>query len=64
MRIVSHRKLKDFYETKGREDSRVALERRYHIALKAEWKSLSDVKADFLQLYKITEYGKDYKRTV
>ncbi|MDR1601562.1 MAG: type II toxin-antitoxin system HigB family toxin [Tannerella sp.] len=46
MRIVSHRKLKDFYETKGREDSRVALERWYHLVLKAEWKNLSDVKAD------------------
>jgi hypothetical protein len=36
-RIVSHKKLKDFYETKGREDSRVALERWYHTVLKAEW---------------------------
>ena len=27
MRVVSHKKLKDFYETKGCEDSRVALER-------------------------------------
>jgi mRNA interferase HigB len=47
MRIVSHRKLKEFYETAGREDSRVALERWYHVALKAEWKNLSDVKVDF-----------------
>jgi mRNA interferase HigB len=47
MRIVSHRKLKDFYEQKGREDSRVALERWYHAALKAEWKSLSDIKVEF-----------------
>ncbi|MDR2622580.1 MAG: type II toxin-antitoxin system HigB family toxin [Dysgonamonadaceae bacterium] len=47
MRIVSHRKLKDFYETKGREDSRVALERWYHAALKAEWKNLSDIKVEF-----------------
>jgi mRNA interferase HigB len=47
MRVVSHKKLKDFYETKGREDSRVALERWYHVALKAEWKCLSDVKLDF-----------------
>ena len=29
MRVVSHKKLKDFYETKGCEDSRVALERWY-----------------------------------
>ena len=47
MRIVSHRKLKEFYETKGHEDSRVALERWYDITEKAEWKSLSDIKVDF-----------------
>ncbi|KAA6301042.1 MAG: mRNA interferase HigB [Candidatus Ordinivivax streblomastigis] len=47
MRVVSHKKLKEFYETKGYEDSRVALERWYHIALKAEWKSFSDIKVDF-----------------
>jgi mRNA interferase HigB len=47
MRVVSHKRLKDFYETKGREDSRVALERWYHVALKAEWRNLSDIKVDF-----------------
>jgi mRNA interferase HigB len=47
VRIVSHKKLKEFYETKGCEDSRVTLERWYHIALKAEWKNLSDIKVDF-----------------
>ncbi|GHT10262.1 hypothetical protein AGMMS4956_01330 [Bacteroidia bacterium] len=47
MRIVSHKKLKAFFETKGHENSRVALERWYHIAQKAEWKNLSDVKVDF-----------------
>ena len=47
MRIVSHKKLKDFYEIKGHESSRVALERWYHIALRAEWKNLSEVKIDF-----------------
>jgi len=47
MRIVSHKKLKEFYESSGREDSRVALERWYHIAEKAEWKNLSDIKIDF-----------------
>ena len=35
MRVVSYKKLKDFYETKGCEDSRVALERWYDIAEKA-----------------------------
>jgi mRNA interferase HigB len=47
MRIVSHKKLKDFYEQKGREASRVSLERWYHAALKAEWKNLSDIKVEF-----------------
>ena len=47
MRIVSHKKLKEFYETKDNEDSRVALERWYHITEKAEWKNLSDIKTDF-----------------
>jgi mRNA interferase HigB len=48
MRIVSHKKLRDFYKTTvGREDSRVALERWYDIVEKAEWKNLTDIKADF-----------------
>lgn len=47
MRIVSHKKLKEFYETKGRESSRIALERWHDIAGKAKWKNLSDVKVDF-----------------
>ena len=47
MRIVSHKKLKEFYETKGHEDSRMALERWYDMAGKAEWKNLSDIKVDF-----------------
>ena len=47
MRIISHRKLKEFYEGKGNENSRVALERWYYIALKAEWHNLSEIKVDF-----------------
>ena len=47
MRIVSHKKLKEFYETKGREDSRIALERWYDIVEKVEWKNLSEIKVDF-----------------
>lgn len=47
MRIVSHKRLREFYETSGREDSRVALQRWYDIAERAGWKSLSDIKADF-----------------
>lgn len=47
MRIVSHRKLKEFFERPGREDSRVALERWYAIAEEAEWTSFSDIRTDF-----------------
>ena len=47
MRIVSHKKLKDFFETKGFENSRVALERWYDITERAEWRNLSDIKSDF-----------------
>lgn len=47
MNVVSHKRLKEFYETKGREDAKSALERWYHTALKAEWKNLSELKVDF-----------------
>lgn len=47
MRIVSHRKLKEFFQTKGNEDSKIALEKWYLIVQKAEWKNFQDIKADF-----------------
>ena len=47
MHIISHRKLKEFFETPGMEDSRIALERWYDIAQHAEWHSISDIKLDF-----------------
>lgn len=47
MRVVSHRKLKEFYETPGREDAQPALERWYELTGQAEWNSFADVKADF-----------------
>ncbi|WP_308276118.1 MULTISPECIES: type II toxin-antitoxin system HigB family toxin [Prevotella] len=47
MRIISHRKLRDFYESKGREDSKIVLERWYQIAEEAEWKNFSDIRVDF-----------------
>jgi len=47
MRIVSHRRIKEFYEKKGHENSRVALQRWYDITENAEWKNLSDIKVDF-----------------
>lgn len=47
MRIVSHRKIVEFYNKEGDGDSKVALERWYDIAEQAEWKNLSDIKLDF-----------------
>ena len=47
MRIVSHRKLVEFYSSEGHGDSQAALERWYNIAETAEWKNLSDIKVDF-----------------
>lgn len=47
MRVVFHKKIKDFFETPGREDSRVALERWYGIAENAEWHTLADIREDF-----------------
>ena len=47
MRIVSHKKLREFYETPGKEDARVALQRWYHIVSVAQWKNLGDMKVDF-----------------
>ena len=47
MRVISHRKLKEFYESSGNEDSRVALERWYDIAQSAEWHNFSEIREDF-----------------
>lgn len=47
MRIVSHKKLREFYETEGHQDSRVALERWYEIAEEAQWRNLPEMRIDF-----------------
>ena len=47
MHIISHRKLKEFYETSGMEDSKIALERWYDITEKAEWHNFAEIKEDF-----------------
>ena len=39
MRVVSQRKLKEFYETPGNEAAKVPLERWYELAENAEWKT-------------------------
>ena len=47
MRIVSHKRLKDFYSQPGREDARIPLERWYSVAEDASWQGLSDIRRDF-----------------
>ena len=47
MRIISHKRLKVVYETPGREDAKVALERWYELVEHAEWKMYSDIRDDF-----------------
>lgn len=47
MRIVSHRKLKEFYESPGRGDSKVALEHWYEVVENAQWQGFGDMKRDF-----------------
>lgn len=47
MRIVSHRRLKEFYETSGNEESRVPLERWYEITENAQWHNYAELKLDF-----------------
>ena len=47
MRVVSHRRLREFYERPGMEDAMVPLERWYEIAEAAEWGSFAEMKMDF-----------------
>ncbi len=47
MHVISHRKLKEFYEIPGREDSKVALEKWYDDTIQADWKNFSDLRRDF-----------------
>lgn len=47
MRIVSHRKLKEFYLTPGKEDAEVALEKWYETVEAAQWQNYAEMKADF-----------------
>lgn len=45
MKVVSHKKLIDFYKTHG--NSKTSLEDWYRIATKADWKCFADIKYDF-----------------
>lgn len=52
MVIIAHRTLRTFYETKGREDSKEALECWYVTVKKSQWKNLAELKA----VYPKTDY--------
>lgn len=47
MRVITFKKLREFYEQPGHEDSKIALNAwRLHVK-QAHWKSLADVKASY-----------------
>jgi len=47
LRIVSRRKLRDFWETPGRSDSEAALRTWFDVVSAARWVSHADVKRDY-----------------
>lgn len=47
MRIISHKKLKDFYEQEGNSGAQTALERWYEITEQSDWRNFADIKATF-----------------
>lgn len=71
MRIVSHKKLKEFFETKGREDAKIPLERWYDVVENAEWNNFADIRsvfpsADYVgnQHYVFNIHGNKYRLVV
>ncbi len=47
MRIVSRRKLREFWETPGRSDSEAALRTWFDVVSAAQWTNSADVKRDY-----------------
>ncbi len=47
MRIISHKKLKLFYEQPKYVDARLPLERWYYIASQRQWHNLGDIRQDY-----------------
>jgi len=47
MRVVSHRKLKEFYTIGGHADAQSAIERWYSIVEDATWNNFADIRRDF-----------------
>ncbi|MGI6572744.1 MAG: type II toxin-antitoxin system HigB family toxin [Fermentimonas sp.] len=52
MVVIAHRALREFYETRGREDSKEALKCWYAIVKRAQWKNLAELKS----VYPRTDY--------
>ncbi|MDO4511651.1 MAG: type II toxin-antitoxin system HigB family toxin [Bacteroidales bacterium] len=47
MRVISRRKLEEFYQKEGYANSRVALERWFHTVSGANWRNFADMRQDF-----------------
>lgn len=71
MRIISHKKLKLFYEQREYNDAKVPLERWYDIACRRTWYSLGDIRQDYgdtdmvgNQRYVFNIHGNKYRLVV
>ena len=47
MRVITKRKLVEFYTSEGHGNSKVALERWYQTVSEAKWKNFADIRRDF-----------------
>lgn len=47
MRVISKKRLEEFYEQEGHANSKVALERWYQKVCKAKWQNFVDMRKDF-----------------
>lgn len=47
MRVISRRKLREFWEQPGRRNSEQPLKTWFDVATRANWRSFADVKRDF-----------------
>ena len=47
MRIISKKKLEEFYESEGHGDAKVALERWHQTVSHADWKNFNDIRKDY-----------------
>lgn len=71
MRIISHKKLKLFYEQREYNDAKVPLERWYDIACRRTWHLLGDIRQDYgdtdmvgNQRYVFNIHGNKYRLVV